>query len=118
MNYSKGRLRLRFGGLFSGGLIYLFIYLFIYFLWGGGGGEGRGRIIGMLYTVETPLKDTSHKRTLPIKDTNLRSRQFLYYKSTTSFPGLFPFELGRREKTLASAGHVPNLHPKILGVFN
>ena len=36
----------------------------------------------------------------------------------TSFPGLFPFELGRREKTLASAGHVPILHPKILGVIN
>ena len=38
--------------------------------------------------------------------------------SPTSFPGLFPFELGRREKTLASAGHVPILHPKILGVIN
>ena len=37
---------------------------------------------------------------------------------STSFPGLFPFELGRREKTLASAGHVPILHPKILGVIN
>ena len=33
--------------------------------------------------------------------------------SPTSFPGLFPVELGRREKTLASAGHVPILHPKI-----
>ena len=64
-------------GLFSGGLIYLFIYLFFV-----GEGERRGRIIGILYTVETTLKDTSHKRTLPIKDTNLRSRQFLYYKST------------------------------------
>ena len=77
MNYSKGRLRLRFGGLIFG-RAYLFIYLFFV----GGGGEARGRIIGILYTVETPLKDTSHKRTLPIKDTNLRSRQFLYYKST------------------------------------
>ena len=37
---------------------------------------------------------------------------------STSFPGLFPFELGRREKTLASAGHVPILHPKFLGVIN
>ena len=36
----------------------------------------------------------------------------------TSFPGLFSFELGRREKTLASAGHVPILHLKILGVIN
>ena len=36
----------------------------------------------------------------------------------TLFPGLFPFELGRREKTLASVGHVPILHPKILGVIN
>ena len=33
-------------------------------------------------------------------------------------PRAFPFELGRREKTLASAGHVPILHPKILGVIN
>ena len=39
-------------------------------------------------------------------------------ETSTSFPGLFPFELGRREKTLASAGHVPILHPKILGVIN
>ena len=38
--------------------------------------------------------------------------------SATSFPGLFRFELGRREKALASAGHVPILHPKILGVIN
>ena len=37
---------------------------------------------------------------------------------STSFPGLFRFELSGREKTLASAGHVPILHPKILGVIN
>ena len=37
---------------------------------------------------------------------------------STSFPGLFPFELGQREKTLAWAGHVLILHPKILGVIN
>ena len=37
---------------------------------------------------------------------------------TTSFPGPFSFELGRREKTLASAGHVPILHPKILGALS
>ena len=48
---SEGFLRLRFGGLFSEGfiylfiylfIIYLFIYLFIFFLGGGGGGGGEG----------------------------------------------------------------------------
>ena len=33
-------------------------------------------------------------------------------------PGLFPGLRARREKALASAGHVPTLHPEILGVIN
>ena len=36
----------------------------------------------------------------------------------TSFQGLFPGLGAGREKALASAGHVPILHPKILGVIN
>jgi len=32
--------------------------------------------------------------------------------------GLFPRLRAGREKTLASAGHVPTLHPEILGVIN
>ena len=47
MNYSKGRLRLRFGGL-----IYLFIYLFIYFLWG----RGRGGGVLSVYYIQSKLR--------------------------------------------------------------
>ena len=38
--------------------------------------------------------------------------------STTLFPGIFPGLGAGREKALASAGHVPDLHPEILGVIN
>ena len=33
-------------------------------------------------------------------------------------PRAFPLKVGGGEKTLASAGHVSILHPKILGVIN
>ena len=36
----------------------------------------------------------------------------------TSFPGPFPCLGGGAGKALASAGHVPILHPEILGVIN
>ena len=36
--------------------------------------------------------------------------------SATSFPGPFPWLGAGREKALPSDGHVPSLHPKILGV--
>ena len=38
--------------------------------------------------------------------------------SPTSFPGPFPWLGGGAGKALASGGHVPTLHPEILGVIN
>ena len=41
-------------------------------------------------------------------------KRFLQPRSQGLFPGLG----AGREKALASAGHVPTLHPEILGVIN
>ena len=51
-------------------------------------------------------------------NTTCRNSRSLSLVNQPRSQGLFPGLGAGREKTLASAGHVPTLHPEILGVIN
>ena len=64
----------------------------------------------------TAFMEVGMKNKMNFVSIDLDCKQFFF--CSTSFPGLFPWRWERREKTLASAGHVFILHPEILGVIN